>query len=263
MSAAALVDAWKEHVLQCGLCANAKGLADLCPIGRNFLSTADRAPEPPPQGQLVPKAPMDSATVNHLAQAAVSRVVAMSSSGAAIAVPMQKTSRSVEIQTGRDVILRMPEKDIEIYSEMKDLIGRLIRLAQALSSAVLVGEEAKKVVRSQPSLDASEEQVALVVRQARTHFGIGSDEALYEEFIDVMRRTLRIGDRLGNFMTVDETTRKIVREVRSLAMDMQGEQERTIGSALKLDDETRKLVRPMRMLAIELQGEIERRVGTP
>lgn len=270
-----VVDAWKVHVNQCGLCGNAKSVYELCPIGKNFWSDTAPAPQsaPQPVAQTVPQsvqqpmtalATVDPTTAVRLGQMVASRVVARSSSGAAVAVPMEKTSRSVEIRTSADVMLRMPERDIEVYAEMRDLIGRLLRTAQAIASAVAVSEETRKVVKNDPKVQAaSESEVALIVRHARSHFGIGSDESLYQEFTETAKRVLRMGDRLGNFMRVDETTQRIMRAARALAIEMQGEVERSLSDTLHLDDETRRLIKPMRMFAIDLQGEIERRVGTP
>jgi hypothetical protein len=270
--AASQIDSWKAHVLQCGLCANAKALGDLCPIGRNFWKPSDiigqaqaAAAEmpPPPPPTMIHVAAIDPHTSAQLANMVASRVIARSSDGSAIAVPMEKTSRAVEIRTSADVMLRMPERDIEVYAEMKDSIFRLLGMAQLISTAVGVTEETKNLMKSTPSTaSASDGEVALVVRQARSHFGIGSDEALYQEFSNLTRRMLRLGDRLGNFMRVDETTQRIMRVARMLAIEMQGEIERSMSQVLKLDEETRRLVRKMRMFAIDLQGEIERRVGT-
>lgn len=258
---ASAMELWKAHVLQCGLCANAKSQSDLCPIGRSFWSTQQEPAEVKTQAI----ATIDQHTAAQIGHMVASRVVARTSSGAAIAVPMEKTSKAVEIRTSNDVLLRMPERDIEVYAHMRDMISRLIRAAQAISTAIAVTEETKKTIKTQPVMQtANPEEVALVVRQARSHFGIGSDEALYSEFSDLTRRVLHLGDRLGNFMRVDEPTQRIIRAARTLAIDMQGEIERgNLSETLKLDEETRKLVKPMRMLAIDLQGEIERRVGTP
>lgn len=270
---AATIDAWKEHVTQCGLCKNAKGLAELCPIGQNFwrpaeiLSRQEPAPVSPPvqsQPQSQPQVhnALTHETVASLGNLVASRVVARSASGAAIAVPMEKTSKAVGFSTAPGVQMYMPERDIEIYSEMRDMMPRLLRIAQIISHAATISSETRHVVRSKVE-SASENEVALVIRHARGQFGLGDDFAIYNEFHDMTRRVLRMGDRLGNFMRVDERTHEIIRACRMLAMDMQGELDRSLSEQLRLDEKTRELAKPLRMLAIDFQGEIERRVGTP
>lgn len=321
-SAPSVADAWKEHVGQCGLCGNAKGMNDLCPIGRNFWPKVE-VPVPPavpvyiqppypqqyppqfaqyppqylpqylppyqpqfpvehqqpqpqqphsqPQGVYLHPAAvvdasgalvLDAGGMADIARRVTERVVARTSSGAAIAVPMEKTSRAVSFSTAPGVVMHMPERDIEIYSEMQGMISKIARLADSLSKAVLVAEETKRFVELTPGMErVSQHQVAVVVRRVSSHFGTGSEEELFYEFEQMTAMILRMGDRFGQFMRVDDETRKIIRTSRSLAIDMQGELERDPGR-LRLDEETRRLVRPLRMLALDFQSEIERRVGT-
>jgi len=277
----ATVDAWKAHVLDCGLCSNAKSLGDLCPIGRHFWQPSSqpveasvvpevvqsRSPQSQPQPELAQQPPslaIDSRMASHMANQVAARVVARASSGAAIAVPMEKTSRAIAFSTAPGVVLRMPERDIEVYGEMQALIHRLVNLAQALSYAISVEEEARRFIKQTPGAqNATENEVALVVRHTRAQFNVGNDERLYDDFVALARQTLRMGDRLGNFMTVDVETRRISRAARTLGVDMQEVIERSSSGVLKLDDETRRVIKPMRLFAIDLQGEIERRIGTP
>jgi hypothetical protein len=74
--------------------------------------------------------------------------------------------------------------------------------------------------------------------------------------------TMKLGDSIARFMAVDAETRIIMKEVRGLGVEMQGEIERSTGNALVIDETTPRIVRQMRMLAVTLQGEMERRLGT-
>lgn len=279
---AEVVDAWKAHVLDCGLCKNAASLSELCPIGKNFWAPTQVVREVQgnvgqggggqgvqgsvvgPGGGSVQALAIDSRMAAHIAQHVASRVMARASTGGAIAVPMEKTSKAISFSTAPNVVLHMPERDIEVYAEMQGLIRDLAMVAQILTNAVTSEEETKKFVRQTPALaHANESEVALVVRHTRAQFGVGSDEQLYYDFSAVAAKVLRMGDRLGNFMRVDDETRRITKAARELAVDMREVIERSVGEALVLNEETRRVVRPMRRLAIDLQGEIERRVGTP
>lgn len=281
------IEAWKQHVLQCGLCGNAKSVGDLCPIGRNFWRPSEviYAAQPAPQvvPQIVPQiAPpvfqsipeptvvhavpvaLDVRAASQIAEHVVARVIARASSGAAIAVPMEKTSRAISFSTAPGVVMHMPERDIEVYAEMQSLIRCLVQVAGGLSHVMSVSEETEKLVKSTPGMEkTSEGEVALIVQQARARFGLGNDEELYAVFMDAARRVLKMGDRLGNFMRVDEETRRIIKAARTLAIDMQEILERSVGGVLKLDEAARRVIKPMRLFAIDLQGEIERRLGTP
>jgi hypothetical protein len=205
----------------------------------------------------------DARMAGQIAEQVIGRVIARSSTGAAIAVPTEKTSRGVTFSTAPGVTMAMPERDIEVYAEMQVLIRDLIAGADVLSHAVGIEEEVKRVVKAASGgKEASEENVGLIVRQARGRFGIGSDEQLSAMFHSLCRRVLRMGDRLGNFMRVDVETQRIMRNARILGIEMQEVLERS-GGVLTLDVQTRAIAKPMRFFAIDLQGEIERRVGTP
>lgn len=201
--------------------------------------------------------------LNALATRVSERVVARTSTGAAIAVPMEKTSKSVEIRTSRDVTLQMPERDIEVYTIMKAAIGRLMRLAEVLGVSILASDEAKILSRG-AGVVLQEHEVALVVRKATEARGMAGVimEQLYSEFSDVGMMVIRLGDAMGRFMMVDAETREVMRDVRKLGIEMQGELERAIGGTLQLDDGMRKITRALRMVAVSLQGEMERRLGT-
>lgn len=251
--------AWQAHVSHCSFCSVGNSYAELCPAGKNFWA-------PPPSAasdqQTAPASEARAPEVNlvdQITKQVVARVVARSQSGGAISVPMEKTSRAVSFATAPNVVLHMPERDIEVYSEMKKMIQSMVLLADALAKSVLVAEETRRAIRT--TSDVSEHQVGMVLRRAGAHFGVSSEEQLFYDFEMMTGKILTMGDRLGAFMRVDDETRRIMKSTRTLGIDMQGEMERDPGR-LKLDEETRKLVRPLRMLALELQGEIERRVGT-
>lgn len=201
--------------------------------------------------------------IGALASRVSERVIARTTSGAAIAVPMEKTSRAVEIRTSRDVVLRMPERDIEVYSAMKGSIGRLLRLAEMMGTFMIATEESKEMARD-AGVVINDRELSLVVQKVTEGRGYGgvTAQSLYVEFEEVKGLVIRLGDGMGRFMAVDAETRSVMKAVRSLGVEMQGEVERAIGGVLVLDGESRKVIREMRMLAVSLQGEMERRLGT-
>lgn len=204
----------------------------------------------------------DAKFISAIAERVANKVVARTRSGAAIAVPMEKTSKEVSFSTGPGVVLNMPERDIEIYTEMKQAVGALARLGELVGKTIMVCEETKRESKSS-EVELDEEQTALIISQVGRHFGASSQEQLYEAFAQVAQQVLRLGDRLGNFMKVDDETRKVIRSTRTLAIEMESELERSYGGRLPLDTDMRRIVRMARMVAMDLQGEIERRVGTP
>ncbi len=288
-----MLEAWQRHVLDCEHCSQARTGDKLCQMGMNFwripgsatmpivqevhpIVPMVSAPVPPSQQvamtvNVVPSAvPMSPAPamaaafdIGALAARVTERVVARSTSGAAIAVPMEKTSTSVEIRTSRDVVLRMPERDIEVYSAMRGAIPRFLRLAEMMGTFYLAEKEARQMARS-AGVMLDDQQTAMVVRQVSHARGMGdlSAEQLYAEFEDVKMLVIRLGDYIGRFMAVDTETRAVMRDVRTLGMEMQGELERSPGGRLVVDDSSPQVTRGLRMLAVALQGEMERRLGT-
>lgn len=201
--------------------------------------------------------------VNEIANRVAEKVVARTRSGTSLAVPMEKRSTSVAIATAPGVMLYMPERDIEVYGEMKGMVSRLVMLAERMGKAIMVVEETRRHMKKvNPGKILDSDEVALVASQVGSRFGGLSEEDIYYEFEEVSLAILHLGDRLGNFMRVDDETRRVMQRTRTLAIEMKGELERAYGGRLAMDEETRRLVRESRMVALELQGEIERRVGT-
>ncbi len=207
-------------------------------------------------------ATIDPSMVNQIAERVSEKVIARSHSGAALAVPMEKTSTSVAIATAPGVVLHMPERDIEVYAEMKAMVVKLLGMADRIGKTIMVKEETKRHMRrANPGKELKEEEVALVVSQVGGQFG-GNEEDLFYDFEEMAGHVLHLGDRLGSFMRVDDDTRRMMQRTRALAIEMQGEVERAYEGRLAMDTDTRKLVRETRLVALDLQGEIERRVGT-
>jgi len=200
--------------------------------------------------------------ISNIAERVANKVLARSSSGAAIAVPMEKTSKEISFQTAPGVILNMPERDIEVYAEMRQMVGALATLGELIGKTIMVKEETKRASKEE-DFELDEEQTALIISQVGRHFGASTEEDLYSAFQDVSKRVLRLGDRLGSFMKVDDETRRVIRATRMLAIEMESQLELAYGGRLPLDADMRKVVRLSRLLAMDLQGEIERRVGTP
>jgi hypothetical protein len=279
MSMAVAVEDWKRHVLECGLCSHAKSVSDVCPIGRTFWNlpetsgsvavpvgtapVANVVPVVEVKAQAIAVAVMpDARFIANMADRVTQSVVARSSTGVAVSVPKEKTSALIEVRTSPDVMLRMPERDIEIYGAMRNMIRRVAEFAEKLGKTVMVVEETKRHMRTVLNLkEAPEEQVSLVVQQVTSRFGT-NEEDLFFDFEDLCRGLLNLGDKLGGFMRVDDDTRRVMQSLRAAGIEMKGELERSYDGKLPLDADMRKIIRLLRMLAMDLQGEIERRIGT-
>lgn len=203
----------------------------------------------------------DARFIANIAERVASKVIARTETGSAIAVPMEKTSKAISFVTAPGVILNMPERDIEVYAEMRQLIMALASLSEMVGKTILVREETKRASKDN-NVELDDNQTAMIVMQIGSQFGARSESDLYAAFSDVAQRVLRIGDRMGSFMKVDDDTRKVIRVARSLGIHMQSELERSYGGRLPLDEKMRNIVRGSRLLAMDLQGEIERRIGT-
>lgn len=241
--------------------------APIIPIMAGMSRPAAQAPLQPQEVAQALSTPIpanmpDARFIASIARRVADKVVARSETGAAIAVPMEKTSKAVSIMSAPGVILNMPERDIEIYAEMKEAVRVLATLGEMIGKTIMVKEETRRASKDE-AIELDEEQTALIVRQIGSQFGAYSEEDLHSHFSMVAGSVLRLGDRLGNFMRVDDETRKIIRAARKLGIEMQTQLERSYGGKLPLDDEMRSIVRQARMLAMDLQGEIERRIGTP
>ena len=277
-----MLEAWQRHVLECRVCSAARDASEMCQMGKNFWRVPGSAsmpipqqaaptqqqayqPQPPPQpqSQVIQYQHAQQSDLNSIANRVLERVVARTESGSSIAVPMQKTSRSVEIATAPGVILHMPERDIEVYSTMKSMIGRFLMLGEKLGTFMMAREEAKRFAR-EANVIIADTQTAMIVKQVADHRGMPglTAENLYNEFDEMTIMTIKLGDAIARFMAVDGETRHVMRDVRALGIDMKAEIERSSGGKLTLDGETPKVIRQMRMLAVTLQGEMERRLGT-
>jgi hypothetical protein len=279
------LESWQKHVMTCSECGNAKSTDSLCQTGKNFWRVPGSVSMPVPevvsgvQGvhtaevvrptmHLVPAKPVQEQPRQPLdlkifSQRVAERVVARTSSGHAIAIPLEKTSSLLDIQISKDVQLRMPERDIEVYSAMKTMIRKYMDFASQMGTYLMAMEQSKQFSREQ-GVTLTSRETAMVVVQVGNHRGMGnlSAEAIYNDFCDMTVMTMKLGDHIARFMAVDAETRVLMKEVRALGVEMQGEIERSAGSTLVFDEATPRIVRQMRMLAVSLQGEMERRLGT-
>lgn len=139
-------EAWKQHVSQCSFCANANTVVQLCPIGRNFWPQQPAQPQPSPQSQEMTT--VDQRTANQIADQVADRIMARSSSGAMVGVPMEKTSVGVAVRTSRDVVLRIPERDINIYGSMKATMVAVLKCAEEMGKLMTVDAETRRVIRT-------------------------------------------------------------------------------------------------------------------
>ena len=168
--------------------------------------------------------------------------------------------------------MHMPERDIEVYAEMREMTARLMAFSERLEQFLLIENETRKVLRQAiVGREVNEKDVALVISDVTRRLGGGqglTGENLFADLSDMAGRVIRLGDRLGNFMRVDDETHRIIRMTRLLAVDMRGIMGMSMADARLSSDEEelkgdlRKILKGSRILAVDLQGEIERRVGT-
>jgi len=202
---------------------------------------------------------LDGAGLSSLAAQVSERIMVKTSSGVSIAVPMEKTSSLVSFSTAPGVILRMPERDIAVYGEMKDVIWRISQITEVMGAHMLFQGEMHNAAPGASRADAA--TTAIDVRR-RTGLPIEPLDQVYGAFGDVASRVLRLGDSMGSLMTVDDETRRVIRSLRMLGIRMRGELERSVQGELVIDESSREVIQEARAVAIDLQGEIERRVGT-
>ena len=268
-----MLEAWQRHVLECRVCSAARDASEMCQMGKNFWRVPGSAsmpipqkqaappqqqayqPQPPPQpqSQVIQYQHAQQSDLNSIANRVLERVVARTESGSSIAVPMQKTSRSVEIATAPGVILHMPERDIEVYSTMKSMIGRFLMLGEKLGTFMMAREEAKRFAR-EANVIIADTQTAMIVKQVADHRGMPglTAENLYNEFDEMTIITIKLGDAIARFMAVDGETRHVMRDVRALGIDMKAEIEYLSGGKLNARRRDTKGDRQMRMLAVTL-----------
>ncbi len=268
--------AWQKHVMECGECGNAKSTDGLCQTGKNFwrvpgsvsmpVSEAPKVEVVKPAMHLVAsKGAVDQQRpqidLSAFSQRVAERVVARTTSGHAVAIPKEKTSTLLDIQVSKDVLLRMPERDIEVYSAMKTMIKKYMDLAGMMGMHLMAMEQSRQFSR-ESGVTLNSRETSMVVAQAVRGAGGRPAQDLYNDFSDMTSMTMHLGDQIARFMAVDAETRVLMKEVRALGVDMQGEVERSSGGVLVFDETTPRIVRAMRMLAVSLQGEMERRLGT-
>jgi hypothetical protein len=290
------INLWQTHVLSCPTCGAAKDFGGLCQAAQNFWKPPEipqNAPNPSvsqnqrplwlsqdqrmenSQPQEDPRnsrieAPMrsnerpvalvlDGAGLSSLASQVSERIMVKTSSGASIAVPMEKTSSLISFSTAPGVVIRMPERDIAVYGEMKDVILRISQITEIMGAHVLFQGEMQRAAPGASRADAA--TTAIDVRR-RTGLPIEPLDQVYGAFGDVASRVLRLGDTMGRLMTVDAETRRVIRSLRLLGIRMRGELERSVQGELVIDESSREVIQEARAVAIDLQGEIERRVGT-
>lgn len=298
-----ILEGWQSHVLACNQCGSAIKPDDMCQIGKNFWRLPGSAtfpmaapPAPPMSSPFPPSMPVQAPPQYYQAptqlmmqpqptpppnQVVVNvgggmgfdmsafssrvfeRVVARSGSGMEVAIPMEKTSKLATFQTAPNVVMQMPERDIEVYASMNVMVQKYLRFANRLGTYMTTVQESRRMGR-EVGVVIDEGQTQMIVAQVASHQQMGNltPEQLYDEFMDMTNVTVQLADLLGRFMAVDSDTRALMRDARTLGVDMQGEIERSMGARLVVDEHTPKIVRQMRMMAVSLKGEMERRLGT-
>lgn len=191
-----------------------------------------------------------------LAQRLVSGVLARAESGAAIAIPWERgrgQGQAVAVRTAENVVLRIPQRDVEIYHHAQGMVAGLMDLATRMSLFAQVEERAK------------EEGIAFETVRAELAktSAVFDGDRLYVEIKAMAAQVADLGERLGHFVAVDAKTRDLIDEARIVAIDLQELVERGyLAATLRGGPRLEATVRSMRVLAAKLQGEIGRRVGT-
>jgi len=191
-----------------------------------------------------------------LAVRLVSGVLARTESGAQVAIPWERgrgQGQAVAVRTAENVVLRIPERDVEIYSRSQKMVAALLDLAGRLSLFGVVEEQAKE-----EGLSFEAVRGELAKRDQRFDAG-----RLFLEVKAAASDVAQLGDELGRFVAVDGKTRELIDEARIVAIDLQELVELGYFSAsLRGGPRLSQTVRSMRVLAAKLQGEIGRRIGT-
>jgi len=211
---------WQDHAIFCPQCSSASEPRFMCPTGQGLWG---------PRPLLGPPAQAVTALARPQAASAGLAVLAQTSSGTGVMVPREKTSTSISISTADGVVLHLPERDLEVYSIMKEAVMALAGFAERMATMLTADERSAEVL---------------------------------EELATVSSAALRLADRMGGFMKVDDETRKVIRQTRQFGVESRGLVERTRRKSFRFSEAHHDLVDRARFLAVELQGEVERRLGT-
>ncbi len=152
---------------------------------------------------------------------------------------------------GVTATVTMPALDVEIMNEMGQVVVVAHTLASHISGSLM---EATRVGSDRSS------DTALMVSPGQPQ-GLTVSEVVNEmgQFVVILHR---MAERMNHFQGFMESTRQLIREIRLLATDLQGEIEAwKMTQRWQPTDSLRGVIRQCRVLAADLQAEVESRRG--
>jgi len=159
-----------------------------------------------------------------------------------------------QYQAGRHGVtatVQRPALDVEIMNEMGQVVVVAHTVASRISSSLLEAAKRGIEISTETSLMPSP--------------GIPTGPTVDEIVNEMGQLALilhRLAARMTHFQGFTETTPILIREIRLLATDLQGEIEGwRMTQSWKPTDELRRVIRQCRVVATELQGEREARLG--
>lgn len=157
---------------------------------------------------------------------------------------------------GVTATVTIPSLDVEIMNEM----GQVVVVAHTIASHI----SASLLEASRMGMERSTETVLTVPpAQAQVYQARGPTvvEVINEmgQFVVILHR---MAERMNHFQGFMESTRQVIREIRLLATDLQGEIEAwNLTKTWQLTDSLRGVIRQCRVLATDIQAEVESRRG--
>jgi len=148
--------------------------------------------------------------------------------------------------------VQVPALDVEIMNQMGQVVVVAHTIASRISASLM------EVSRTVPTRST---ETALMVSPGQTQQGPTVEVIVSEmaQFVVILHNT---AERMNHFQGFTESTRQLIREIRLLATDLQGEIETyRMTSAWLPSASLRGVIRQCRVLATELQNEIETRRG--
>lgn len=151
---------------------------------------------------------------------------------------------------GVTATVQVPALDVEIMNEM----GQVVVVAHTVASRI----SASLMEVAKAGTETSRETALTIPASPQ---GPTVEEIVNEmaQFVLILHR---MADRMNHFQGFMESTRQLIREIRLLATDLQGEIEAwRMTRVWQPTVSLRSVIRQCRVLATEIQGEIETRRG--
>ena len=146
----------------------------------------------------------------------------------------------------------VPQLDVEILNELGQVVVVAHTIASRISASLLEAARLDPTRSSETALMVSPGQVS----QGPTVIEIVNEMA---QFAIILHR---MAERMNHFQGFMESTRQLIRDIRLLATDLQGEIEAwKMTSSWQPTTSLRGVVRQCRVLATDIQAEVETRRG--